>query len=73
MSLLQFIQDKWKDIEYLSIYLGQIARGYEARDLQESFRDLLAMPRVEAGSDIAGTAEKLKKSFGVQGAAKPTE
>lgn len=62
-----------KDIESLSMYLGQIARGYEARDLQESFQGIVSMPRVEAGEDIAGVSEKLKKTFGTQGAGKPAE
>lgn len=62
-----------KDIDALSLYLGQISRGYEARDLQESFKDLVSMPRMEAGEDIAGISEKLKKTFGTQAAQKPAE
>jgi hypothetical protein len=62
-----------KDVEALTMYLGQIARGYEARDLQESFKGVVSMPRVEAGAEIAGMAEKLKKTFGTQAAAKPAE
>jgi hypothetical protein len=61
------------DIDSLTAYLGQIARGYEAAGLQESFKGIVSMPRVEAGADIAGMADKLKKSFGTQGAQAPAE
>jgi len=61
------------DIGSLTNYLGTIARGYEAAGLQESFKGIVSMPRVEAGTDIAGLLDKLKKSFGTQGAQAPAE
>jgi hypothetical protein len=61
------------DIDSLTEYLGQISRGYEAANLQESFKDIVSMPRLEVGEDIVGITEKLKKTFGSQGASGPTE
>ena len=52
-----------KDVEALQAYLGQIARGLEAKDLQESFKGVVSMPRMEAGQDIADISDKLKKTF----------
>lgn len=52
------------EVKALTQYLGQIALGYEARDLQESFKNLVSMPRMEAGKEIADIADKLKKTFG---------
>jgi hypothetical protein len=62
-----------KDIESMEAYLGQISRGYEAAGLQESFKGIVSMPRVEAGAEIASVTEKLKKTFGTQGAEAPAE
>jgi hypothetical protein len=61
------------DIDALIAYLGQISRGYEAADLQETFKDIVSMPRVEAGEEIAGLTGKLKKSFDKGVASKPAE
>jgi hypothetical protein len=61
-----------QDVEALTLYLGQISRGLEARDLQDSFKDIVSMPRIEAGQDIADISDKLKKTFGTQKAEKPT-
>jgi len=52
-----------KDVEALQAYLGQIALGLEAKDLQESFKGIVSMPRLEAGQDIADISDKLKKTF----------
>jgi len=52
-----------KDVKALEAYLGQIARGLEAKDLQESFKGIVSMPRLEAGQDIADISDKLKKTF----------
>ena len=60
-----------KDVEALQAYLGQIARGLEAKDLQESFKGVVSMPRMEAGQDIADISDKLKKTFDKQKAEKP--
>lgn len=60
-----------KDVEALQAYLGQIARGLEAKDLQESFKGVVSMPRIEAGQDIADISDKLKKTFDKQKAEKP--
>jgi hypothetical protein len=52
-----------KDIEALQGYLQRIARGEEAKELQQSFKDLVQMPRVEAGEDLKDTSKKLQKVF----------
>lgn len=57
-----------EDIASLNEYLAQIARGNEAQDLQENFKNIVSMPRVDVGSDIADTTQKLKKSFDNRGA-----
>jgi len=62
-----------EDIKSLTSYLGQIARGYEASDLQQSFKDIVSMPRLEAGKDLAGITDKLKKSFDKRAVEKPAE
>lgn len=61
-----------QDVEALQQYLGQISRGLEAKDLQESFKGVVSMPRMEAGQDIADIADKLKKTFGEKKQEKPT-
>jgi hypothetical protein len=52
-----------KDIDALQSYLQRIARGEEAKELQQSFKDLVQMPRVEAGEDLKETSKKLQKVF----------
>lgn len=52
-----------KDIEALQSYLQRIARGEEAKELQQSFKDLVQMPRIEAGEDLKDTSKKLQKVF----------
>lgn len=52
-----------KDIQALQSYLQRIARGEEAKELQQSFKDLVQMPRVEAGEDLKDTSKKLQKVF----------
>jgi hypothetical protein len=62
-----------QDVEALQQYLGQISRGLEAKDLQDSFKGVVSMPRMEAGQEIADIADKLKKTFGAQKPAAPTK
>ena len=62
-----------QDVQALQQYLGQISRGLEARDLQDTFKGIVSMPRVEAGQDIADISAKLKKTFGAQKLDQPTE
>jgi hypothetical protein len=61
------------DIESLGAYLAQIARGNEAANLQESFKGIVSMPRVEAGQEIADLSKKLRKSFADQGTQEPAK
>jgi len=56
-----------EDIGSLNDYLGQIARGNEAQDLQDNFKNVVSMPRVELGQDIADTTNKLQKAFDQRG------
>jgi len=56
------------DVNALQAYLAQLARGNEMADLQESFKGIVSMPRVEAGQELADTAKKLKKVFDQRGA-----
>jgi len=51
------------DVKALIAYLQQVARGVEAEGMQEAFRNIVSMPRVEVGADLAKTADKLKKVF----------
>ena len=51
------------DIKALHAYLANIARGNEAADLQESFKDIVSMPRLEAGEELADASNKLSKAF----------
>jgi len=51
------------DIGSLSAYLAQIARGNEMANLKESFENVVSLPRIEAGEDIADLGDKLKKAF----------
>lgn len=56
-----------KDIESLSAYLAQIARGNEAQDLQDNFKNIVSMPRMDIGQDIADVSNKLHKAFDNRG------
>ena len=47
-----------EDIESLSAYLAQIARGHEAADLKENFKNIVSMPRVDIGADVAEASKK---------------
>jgi len=51
------------DIDALQGYMQRVARGEEAKELQQSFKDLVQMPRVEAGEDLKETSKKLQKVF----------
>ena len=51
------------DVKALVAYLQQVARGAEAQGLQDSFKNIVSMPRVDVGADIRETSEKLKKIF----------
>jgi hypothetical protein len=51
------------DIKSLGQYLQQVAMGNEAKDLQENFKGIVSMPRLEVGSEIADASKKLKKAF----------
>jgi len=52
-----------EDIKSLGQYLKQVAMGNEAKDLQENFKGIVSMPRLEVGSEIADASKKLKKAF----------
>jgi hypothetical protein len=52
-----------EDIKALQSYLAKVARGVEAEGLQESFKGIVSMPRVDVGADIADASKKLKKAF----------
>ena len=56
-----------EDIASLNEYLAQIARGNEAQDLQENFKNIVSMPRVDVGQDVADITKKLQKSFDKRG------
>ncbi len=51
------------DIKALHAYLAKIARGNEAAGLQESFKGIVSMPRLEAGTELADASKKLSKAF----------
>ena len=57
-----------EDIAALDSYLAQIARGNEMADLKESFENVVSLPRIEAGEEIADLGNKLKKAFDKRGA-----
>lgn len=59
-----------KDVKALTAYLGQLSRGNEMADLQDTFKNIVSMPRTEVGKETAETAKKLKKSFEKKGAEK---
>jgi hypothetical protein len=52
-----------KDIDALEAYLARVARGEEAKELQENFKGIVSMPRVEAGEDLVEVSKKLHKVF----------
>lgn len=52
-----------EDIEALQAFIRQVARGEEAKGLQQSFKDIVQMPRVEAGEDLKEASNKLRKVF----------
>ena len=56
-----------EDVSALSQYLASYARGEEARDLAETFQDLVTLPRTEVGEEVADTSNKLKKAFEKKG------
>jgi len=57
-----------EDIDSLATYLAQVARGHEAESLQETFKDIVTMPRTEVGTETAEASAKLKKVFDQRGA-----
>jgi hypothetical protein len=57
-----------EDIDSLTTYLAQVARGHEAEGLQETFKDIVTMPRTEVGTETAEASAKLKKVFDQRGA-----
>lgn len=56
-----------EDISALGSYLAQIARGNEMADLKDSFENVVSLPRIEAGQEIADLGNKLKKAFDKRG------
>jgi hypothetical protein len=58
-----------EDIKALQSYLAKVARGVEAEGLQESFKGIVSMPRIDVGADIADASKKLKKAFDKNAAA----
>lgn len=56
-----------EDIDSLAMYLAQVARGHEAEGLQETFKDIVTMPRTEVGTETAEASAKLKKVFDQRG------
>jgi len=56
-----------EDVDSLVSYLAQIARGNEAADLQDNFKNIVSMPRVDVGQDITDVTNKLQKSFDRRG------
>lgn len=61
------------DIGALQTYLAQIARGNEAQDLQENFKNIVSMPRIEIGQDVADASTKLRKAFDQRGTSERRE
>jgi hypothetical protein len=55
------------DITSLQGFLAKVARGEEAKEMQENFGGIVSMPRVEAGADIADVSKKLIKAFDKRG------
>ena len=62
-----------QDVAALNEYLAQIARGNEAKDLQDNFKSIVSMPRMDIGQDIADVSNKLHKAFDNRGTTKRME
>jgi hypothetical protein len=56
-----------QDIEALTRYLAQVARGAEAEGLQDTFKNIISMPKVYVGGINPDTEEKLRKLFNKTG------
>jgi hypothetical protein len=61
------------DIDSMIAYLAQIARGNEAQELQDNFKNIVSMPRMDVGQDIADASNKLHKAFDNRGTTKRVE
>jgi hypothetical protein len=55
------------DIDSMIAYLAQIARGNEAQEMQDNFKNIVSMPRMDVGQDIADASNKLHKAFDNRG------
>ena len=69
----RFKQRLDQDIGSLITYLAQVARGNEAQDLQDNFKNIVSMPRMDVGQDIADASNKLHKAFDTRGTTKRME
>jgi hypothetical protein len=56
-----------QDIEALTRYLAQVARGAEAEGLQDTFKNIISMPKIDVGGINPNTEEKLRKLFNKTG------
>jgi len=61
------------DIDSMIAYLAQIARGNEAQEMQDNFKNIVSMPRMDVGQDIADASNKLHKAFDTRGTTKRME
>jgi hypothetical protein len=61
------------DIDSMIAYLAQIARGNEAQEMQDNFKNIVSMPRMDVGQDIADASNKLHKAFDSRGTTKRVE
>jgi hypothetical protein len=61
------------DIDSMIAYLAQIARGNEAQEMQDNFKNIVSMPRMDVGQDIADASNKLHKAFDNRGTTKRVE
>lgn len=52
-----------KDIKALNSYLAMIARGEEMQELQDNFKKIVMLPRLEGGQDLKESSDKLVKLF----------
>lgn len=62
-----------EDIDSMIVYLAQIARGNEAQEMQDNFKNIVSMPRMDVGQDIADASNKLHKAFDNRGTTKRME
>jgi len=62
-----------EDIDSMIVYLAQIARGNEAQEMQDNFKNIVSMPRMDVGQDIADASNKLHKAFDNRGTTKRVE